>query len=473
MKKFFLLFILLVANVVTFAQVKYDRHWSVTAEMGANKFDGDVYQKYNDVVPNSILKLSMGVSVERTLTPVWGLGAELYYFPYSAKNGDIHFSGNLFHFNPYVAMNLLNLFDCPSEHWGVWGTLGGGLAYYNTTLYKDDVKFDKVKDGWALTVPVGLMVEYNLTKSLAVGAKLQYRSHNKDNLEGSNKTEDNGGYNFKGVTNDFLSMGMFLVRWKIGGKNNDHVRNGMHMAFDAYAMAKEAKAKADSLPDKINNIKKKVDGLEPRVDELERTIADGPDNDGDGVPNYRDKEPNTPKGNIVDFYGRTIPGFDPKGKNGEPINPNDIKYFTSDGPDGDNDGVPDNRDKEPNTPKNTPVDFWGRSLSKDKANGFGSVYFDFDKTNLDQEAERTIKLAAQKLTDNPMLMVEVRGYCDYMGSVEYNQGLSNRRAEKVKAELVNMYGISPSRIITNGKGKILEPKTAYRLNRRCNFFFSE
>jgi len=192
-------------------------------------------------------------------------------------------------------------------------------------------------------------------------------------------------------------MGMFLVRWKIGGKNNDHVRNGMPMAFDAYAMAKEAKAKADSLPDKINNIKKKVDGLEPRVDELERTIADGPDNDGDGVPNYRDKEPNTPKGNIVDFYGRTIPGFDPKGKNGEPINPNDIKYFTSDGPDGDNDGVPDNRDKEPNTPKNTPVDFWGRSLSKDKANGFGSVYFDFDKTNLDQEAERTIKLAAQKL----------------------------------------------------------------------------
>jgi len=473
MKKQLVLYLFLAISAITFAQVRYDRHWSVTAEIGGNKFDGDFNQKYNSLVPNSQYKLSFGASAEYTLTPIWGIGAEVYYLPIGAKNAQTHFSGNMFHLNPYVSINLLNLFNTYSKHWGIWGTLGGGLAYYNSTLYKNDVKFDEVKDGMALTVPVGLMVEYSLSRSLAIGAKFQYRSHNKDNLEGSSKTEENGGYNFKGVTNDFVSLGTLLLRWKIGGKDNNHSRNAEPFALVTYQLAKDAAAKADSAKNKANEAKKKVDGLVPRVDELERTIADGPDNDGDGVPNYRDKEPNTPKGNIVDFYGRTIPGFDTKGKNGESILPNDIKYFTSGGPDSDNDGVPDNRDKEPNTPKNTPVDFWGRSLSKDNVNGFGSVYFDFDKTNLDQEAERTIALVAEKLKNSPAMMVEVRGYCDYLGSKEYNQDLSTRRAEKVKAELVNMYGISPSRIITNGKGKLLEPKTAYRLNRRCNFFLSE
>ena len=71
------------------------------------------------------------------------------------------------------------------------------------------------------------------------------------------------------------------------------------------------------------------------------------------------------------------------------------------------------------------------------------------------------------------LCVEVRGYCDYMGNNPYNNLLSQRRSDRVKAEMVKIWGIPADRIIANGKGKVLEPKIKYRPNRRCDFFFGK
>lgn len=455
-------------------QQKSLNHWSFTIEVGCNKFDGDVKQSYNDIIPNSKTKVSLGASSEYTINPIWGIGTEFYYLPLRAVSPNYSFSSTMFHLNPYVSVDILNLFGMPHSRWGVWTSLGGGIAHYNSTLYKNDQKFDEIKDGWALTVPVGLSIEYNISKSFALGLKIEYRSHNKDNLEGTNKKEADGGENFKGVTNDFVSLGTLMLRWK-AGKNSikEHVRNiDPDIKYkELLAIANGAKSKADSTEKKLKD--SGIDDLRPKVDQISKTIADGPDDDKDGVPNYRDKEPNTPKGSIVDFYGRTIPGFEAKGPYGNAINSNDMYYFKSDGTDSDNDGVPDNRDKEPNTPRNTPVDFWGRTIGLNEINGFGSVFFDFDKTNLDAEAMKTIESVAEKMKSIPTLMVEIRGYCDYLGSSQYNKELSLRRSLKVKAELVYMYGISPSRIITNGRGKILEPKSAYRFNRRCNFLFDQ
>ena len=85
----------------------------------------------------------------------------------------------------------------------------------------------------------------------------------------------------------------------------------------------------------------------------------------------------------------------------------------------------------------------------------------------------TIYLAAGLLKANPMLLVEIRGFCDYTGTDEYNLQLSNVRAERVKKELVEVHGIDAKRIGTNGKGRIIEPKAKYRPNRRVEFHFSE
>jgi outer membrane protein OmpA-like peptidoglycan-associated protein len=153
------------------------------------------------------------------------------------------------------------------------------------------------------------------------------------------------------------------------------------------------------------------------------------------------------------------------------------------GPDSDNDGVIDLRDLDPNTPTNTAVDFYGKALpimtlKADKRaipeyiEDIPAVYFDFDRTELDNDALITISKVATRMQKDPSILVEVRGYCDFLGDITYNEKLSIRRSERVKKELVNVWGIDADRIIANGKGKIIQPQIKYRPNRRCDFFFS-
>jgi OOP family OmpA-OmpF porin len=149
--------------------------------------------------------------------------------------------------------------------------------------------------------------------------------------------------------------------------------------------------------------------------------------------------------------------------------------LSNDGADTDQDGVPDVRDLEPNTPRGNPVDFWGRSIGiKTVADeSLLSVYFDFDSAVLDKIAQITIIRVANKMKANPSLMLEIRGYTDNPGTGLYNQKLSQRRAESVKSELVKVHGISYQRMVANGKGKIPNPPSKNLGNRRCDFFFSE
>ena len=81
-----------------------------------------------------------------------------------------------------------------------------------------------------------------------------------------------------------------------------------------------------------------------------------------------------------------------------------------------------------------------------------------------------IKAIAQIMKDSDYDF-EIIGYCDNSGSKEYNQALSERRAEKVKKILVNKYGIDENRLSTSGKGKDLafgDIKNA--VNRRVSFY---
>lgn len=101
------------------------------------------------------------------------------------------------------------------------------------------------------------------------------------------------------------------------------------------------------------------------------------------------------------------------------------------------------------------------------------MFFDFDKIGFDNDALETIRKVSAKMKADPSLIVEVRGYCDFMGKNQYNEKLSQRRSNRVKVEMMKVWKISGERIIANGKGKIIEPQTKYRPNRRCDFFFSK
>ncbi len=80
------------------------------------------------------------------------------------------------------------------------------------------------------------------------------------------------------------------------------------------------------------------------------------------------------------------------------------------------------------------------------------VFFDFNKSELTPEAKRIVASAAQDLQRGGTIRLMVTGHTDTVGSVSYNQKLSERRAASVQAELESL-GVQPGMIRTNGAGK--------------------
>jgi outer membrane protein OmpA-like peptidoglycan-associated protein len=82
----------------------------------------------------------------------------------------------------------------------------------------------------------------------------------------------------------------------------------------------------------------------------------------------------------------------------------------------------------------------------------GDVLFDTGKADLNPGAARNLDELVQFLTDHPERQVEIDGYTDNVGTDPYNLDLSQRRADAVKAVLVNR-GIQSTRIVSQGFGK--------------------
>ena len=81
------------------------------------------------------------------------------------------------------------------------------------------------------------------------------------------------------------------------------------------------------------------------------------------------------------------------------------------------------------------------------------VLFDFDKHDLRPEASTSLEKVAEVLRASPDAPVTIEGHTDGKGTDAYNQPLSERRAQAVKAWLVSKGGASGAKIATKGWGK--------------------
>ncbi len=212
------------------------------------------------------------------------------------------------------------------------------------------------------------------------------------------------------------------------------------------------------------------------------------DSDGDGVPNRLDQCPDTPKGAKVDARGCPLDSdgdgvFD--GIDQCPDTPAGVKVdvrgcpLDSDGDgipdykdacptvpapgtadgcplDSDGDGIPDAMDKCPTVPAPGTVDGCPPKAEEaapvPKKLVLEGVNFDNDSARLRADATAILDQAAATLKEWGEIKVEVAGHADSVSSDAYNEQLSQRRAEAVRAYLIGR-GIAAERLSAKGYGE--------------------
>lgn len=206
--------------------------------------------------------------------------------------------------------------------------------------------------------------------------------------------------------------------------NNLSILAGLNIAFGT-------KTNKETVVAAVSNDKKEV----PKV-------VDG-DDDKDGVLNSKDKCPNTEAGAKVDNAGCKIDGDDDK------------------------DGVLNSKDKCPNTEAGAKVDADGcvvvalAKVMETSAATAASVCppkinlhinFKFDSAEIKEESFGRIDKFADFLKCTPDYNAKIVGYADNIGTVSYNQKLSERRANAVVKVLIEK-GVNSDKLSAVGMGE--------------------
>lgn len=115
--------------------------------------------------------------------------------------------------------------------------------------------------------------------------------------------------------------------------------------------------------------------------------------------------------------------------------------------DSDGDTVCDEIDVCGATPKGVKVDERGCWTLEQ------TYLFDFDKAEVKSEFFPLLDHIAKVMKDNPKMTVQLEGHTDSIGSVDYNQGLSERRANAIKDSLVKRTMMDAKRLDAVGFGE--------------------
>jgi outer membrane protein OmpA-like peptidoglycan-associated protein len=115
--------------------------------------------------------------------------------------------------------------------------------------------------------------------------------------------------------------------------------------------------------------------------------------------------------------------------------------------------------------------------------GITIIYFDLDKDYIRPDAEVELRKVIAVMKEYPKLRIDVRSHTDSRNSDAYNMDLSSRRAGSTVDYLVNVGGISRSRLTGNGYGErqlvnrcsdgVTCSEAEHQLNRRSEFIIVE
>jgi outer membrane protein OmpA-like peptidoglycan-associated protein len=240
----------------------------------------------------------------------------------------------------------------------------------------------------------------------------------------------------------------------------------------------EADDDHDGVPDEVDAC---LDEKEDHDGYLDRDGCLDADNDFDGLLDGVDQCPlqggPAATGGCPDQDGDGVPDVDDEC----PVKPGPAESFGC--PDWDGDRVPDERDRCPTNPADPSIDpkrsdgcpatAWRghAQILYDEP-----VYFAFNRAGVDPRSVPLLLEVARIINNSPdILLVEVAGHADEVGSEGYNLRLSRLRAAAVRDVLVKQGGVDPNRVIAVGYGEE-RPAATNRTdvgraeNRRVEFF---
>jgi len=100
----------------------------------------------------------------------------------------------------------------------------------------------------------------------------------------------------------------------------------------------------------------------------------------------------------------------------------------------------------------TEDEIFARATAADIQKEFRDNFFALDQSTITDEGKAVLTANATYMKRRTSVRVTVEGHCDERGTAEYNLGLGDRRANAVKAYLVEL-GVPASSITTVSKGK--------------------
>lgn len=233
---------------------------------------------------------------------------------------------------------------------------------------------------------------------------------------------------------------------------------------------KQSYVKVDSVPDADK------DGVSDDLDKCPDTPAEltvdttgcPRDFDGDGVPDHKDMCPNTQPNIGVDSTGCAM-DEDRDGvadtKDMCPATPKNAPVDTTGCPmDTDRDGVPDYLDKCPNTLRGVKIDKKGCPVNKreDLEKLKKGINFKSGSTVLTKPSYKTLDDIVKLLTKFSDVSLEIQGHTDNVGDDEYNENLSQGRAQSavdylirkgIPVERLRAVGFGPRKPIADNKTK--------------------
>lgn len=109
--------------------------------------------------------------------------------------------------------------------------------------------------------------------------------------------------------------------------------------------------------------------------------------------------------------------------------------------------------KDPNNPtQRFEVELILDKIFKNKEITLENIYYDFDKSDIRDDAKPTLNILAQTMKDNPNIKIQLSSHTDCQGSDSYNEDLSQRRAQSAVDYLISL-GIDTSRLVAKGYGE--------------------